>query len=161
MCVCGVCIYEQSAIGADCMKHTQKYTMKTILLSIAVSLPLIAHESHTIIVNTPTEKVHITADSREKAEAALSAHRAKRDEKRADFQRRVLEKFDADKDGKLNAEELAAWEAAKKKAWNDMLLEKYDTNKDGVLDEQEKAAMKEDMKPKAPIAPDSKIIPVP
>lgn len=137
------------------------YHMKTILLTIAVALPLMAHESHTIIVNTPSEKVHITADSREKAEASLDDYRRKRAEKKDDFQRRVLEKFDADKDGKLNADEQAAWEAAKKKAWNDMLLEKYDANKDGVLDEQEKAAMHEDMKPKEPISPDAKIIPVP
>src|SRR5688572_6837089 len=55
----------------------------------------------------------------------------------------VLKKYDKDGDGKLNAEENAAWQAAKE-AEKKALLEKYDTNKDGKLSEDEKAALKAD-----------------
>ena len=73
----------------------------------------------------------------------------------------VLEKFDADKDGKLNKEEREAARAAREKEFdkdgdgklNDeerkamredahkKLLEKFDTDKDGKLSEEERKAM--------------------
>lgn len=55
----------------------------------------------------------------------------------------VLKKYDKDGDGKLSAEEKAAWKAdreAEKKA----LLAKYDKDGDGKLNEEEKAAWKAD-----------------
>ena len=57
------------------------------------------------------------------------------------------EKYDADKDGKLNdAEKAAAKEVkkAKAKATHEANLAKYDANKDGKLDAEEKAKMKAD-----------------
>lgn len=73
----------------------------------------------------------------------------------------VLEKFDADKDGKLNKEEREAARAAREKEFdkdgdgklNDeerkamredahkKMLEKFDTDKDGKLSEEERKAM--------------------
>lgn len=59
---------------------------------------------------------------------------------------KLIAKFDANKDGKLDEKEMA--EA--KKAWEEKhaeregrMLEKFDTNKDGKLDEKEKAAAEE------------------
>jgi len=64
---------------------------------------------------------------------------------------KAKEKFDADKDGKLNDEEMAAAkEAAREKAkqtraeHRKMALEKYDANGDGKLDKEERAKMKSD-----------------
>jgi colicin import membrane protein len=59
----------------------------------------------------------------------------------------ALEKYDANKDGQLDATELAARKAdiaAKSKATKEANLEKYDANQDGKLDETEKAARKAD-----------------
>ena len=59
----------------------------------------------------------------------------------------ALEKYDANKDGVLDASEQAAQKAdiaAKAKATKEANLEKYDANKDGKLDETEKAAKKAD-----------------
>ncbi len=59
----------------------------------------------------------------------------------------TLEKYDANKDGKLDDTEKAAAKAgaaAKTKATKEANLAKYDANKDGKLDETEKAAMKAD-----------------
>ena len=65
-------------------------------------------------------------------------HKGKRPD-REQMRQRMLEKYDADKDGKLDeAEKKAAHKAWKKKA-----LEKYDANKDGKLDEEEKKVMRE------------------
>jgi Ca2+-binding EF-hand superfamily protein len=63
-------------------------------------------------------------------EAALEAEKAA-----------LLEKFDADDDGKLDWEELAAARAAKKAE----ILEKYDTDTSGDLNEEERAAMMADL----------------
>lgn len=57
------------------------------------------------------------------------------------------ERFDADKDGKLNDQEQAAAKQAvkeKAQATRKANLEKYDANKDGKLDDAEKAKMKAD-----------------
>lgn len=72
----------------------------------------------------------------------------------------ILEKYDTDKDGKLNKEEKAAWKKdqpkpekkAKKepKPVDPAILEKYDANQDGALCKEEKAAMKKDMKANKP-----------
>jgi Ca2+-binding EF-hand superfamily protein len=50
----------------------------------------------------------------------------------------LLQKYDTNKDGKLDASERAAMRADKKAA----MLAKYDTNKDGKLDASERAVMK-------------------
>ncbi len=52
-------------------------------------------------------------------------------------------KFDQDGDGKLNADEAAAYKAARA-AEKKAMLEKYDTDKDGKLSDEEKAAAKAD-----------------
>jgi len=85
---------------------------------------------------------------------------------RADFQKKMLEKFDKDGDGKLSADEKetakAAFEARKggkpgEKGFGgkapggkgfdgkgrEAMMKKFDTNNDGKLDETEKAAAKE------------------
>ncbi len=54
------------------------------------------------------------------------------------FRQKLLEKFDANKDGKLEPDELAAAKAAMK----EKLLAKFDTNHNGTLDPDERAAMK-------------------
>jgi hypothetical protein len=57
------------------------------------------------------------------------------------------EKFDADKDGKLNDEEKAAAKAAaaaKAKETRESNLAKYDADKDGKLGDEEKARKKAD-----------------
>ncbi len=72
------------------------------------------------------------------APAALRAEEAKPDKKLTKNQ----EKYDADKDGKLNDEEKAAAKQAardKAKATHEANLAKYDANKDGKLDDEEKA----------------------
>lgn len=63
----------------------------------------------------------------------------------------VLEKFDADKDGKLDEEERKAARAemqAKREEARKKMLEEFDANDDGKLDEAEKKAMHEAMKAK-------------
>ncbi len=53
-----------------------------------------------------------------------------------------IEKFDKNKDGKLDEAERKVAAAARKK----MILEKFDKNKDGKLDEKERKAVAEAMK---------------
>jgi len=60
---------------------------------------------------------------------------------------KAKEKYDADKDGKLNDDEMArakADTAAKAKHTKEENLAKYDANKDGKLDDAEKAVKKAD-----------------
>ena len=132
--------------------------MKATLLAIIAALPLVAQERYSIEVKSPSTTLHVSAGALEEAEAAVARSRSKIAAQQAAFYQRVLDKFDADKDGKLNDEEQAAWKAAQKKAWNAYLLEKYDANKDGVIDAQEETVMRDDMKPKeAPTSPESTI----
>jgi hypothetical protein len=66
----------------------------------------------------------------------------------------MMEKFDADKDGKLDDDEKAALKAAMEKRRAEMekrhaereqaMLEKYDANDDGKLDDAERAEARED-----------------
>jgi len=59
----------------------------------------------------------------------------------------ILQKYDANKDGKLDASEKAAMKAdfqAKREQRKAEMLAKFDTNKDGKLDATEKAAMKDE-----------------
>ena len=62
----------------------------------------------------------------------------------------VLKKYDANKDGTLDATEQAAWQADKEKqraarvAQRAEDLARYDTDKDGKLEKDERAAMKAD-----------------
>ncbi len=63
----------------------------------------------------------------------------------------ILEKFDADKDGKLNDEERAAAKAARGEREGKMkkeMLEKFDADKDGTLSDAEKETMRAEMKKK-------------
>jgi hypothetical protein len=63
----------------------------------------------------------------------------------------VLEKFDADKDGKLDEEERKAARAemqAKREEARKKMLEEFDANDDGKLDEAERKAAHEAMKAK-------------
>jgi Ca2+-binding EF-hand superfamily protein len=55
---------------------------------------------------------------------------------------RMLEKFDADGDGKLSEEERAEAKAAMK-AYKEKMIAKYDTDGDGELSEEEKKAAKD------------------
>lgn len=60
---------------------------------------------------------------------------------------RVLKKFDANGDGKLDETERAAWEAEKKahaEKQKAAMMEKYDLDKNGQIDATEQAAMKAD-----------------
>jgi len=67
------------------------------------------------------------------------------------FRHRMMEKFDADKDGKLSETERAAAKAAFKEKGGEFrakVLERFDADKDGKLSETERAAAKEAMKEK-------------
>ena len=58
----------------------------------------------------------------------------------------ILQKYDTNKDGKLDDAEKAGMKAdfqAKREAKKAEILAKFDTNKDGKLDESEKAAMRD------------------
>ena len=61
------------------------------------------------------------------------------------MRKEVLDKYDKNHDGKLDADERAAMKSdrATRKAER---LQKYDKNHDGKLDDSEKAAMKADLK---------------
>ncbi len=64
---------------------------------------------------------------------------------------KMLEKYDANKDGQLDdAEKAKAKEdhEARKQKRHEAMLKKFDTNGDGKLDDAEKAAMKEQFKAK-------------
>ncbi len=59
----------------------------------------------------------------------------------------LLQKYDTNKDGKLDDSERAQMKAdfqAKREAEKAAMLQKYDTNKDGKLDDTERAAMRSD-----------------
>jgi Ca2+-binding EF-hand superfamily protein len=61
----------------------------------------------------------------------------------------LLEKFDADKDGKLSDEERKTMRTemeAKREQFRAKMLEKFDADKDGKLSDAEKATMREAMK---------------
>ena len=63
----------------------------------------------------------------------------------------VLEKFDTNKDGKLDADERKAAGEARKAQMEKRraaMLEKYDANKDGKLDDTEREQMRADMEAK-------------
>ena len=63
----------------------------------------------------------------------------------------ILEKFDADKDGKLDEEERKAAKAARgdmEAKFRQEMLEKFDVDGDGKLNDEEKAAMREGVKKK-------------
>jgi hypothetical protein len=66
-------------------------------------------------------------------------------EKFDEHHKKMLEKYDTNKDGKLDDTEREAMKADRKKHHEEM-LQKYDANKDGKLDDAERAKMKEDWK---------------
>jgi Ca2+-binding EF-hand superfamily protein len=69
---------------------------------------------------------------------------ADRDARKAE----ILQRFDTNHDGVLDAGEKQAMHAAmkaKREEKKQELLAKYDTNKDGTLDEQERQAMRDDL----------------
>lgn len=60
----------------------------------------------------------------------------------------LLQKYDTNKDGKLDDQEKATMRAdfqAKRAERKAEMLAKYDTNKDGKLDQSERAVMREDL----------------
>ncbi len=66
---------------------------------------------------------------------------------RGDRKAEMLQKYDANKDGKLDDSEKATMRADRKaefEAKKQEMLAKYDTNRDGKLDETERAAMRDD-----------------
>ncbi len=70
---------------------------------------------------------------------------------KGDMHKKMMEKFDANKDGQLDDQEKAAMKAefeARKAEMEKKLLEKFDANKDGQLDDQEKAAIKAEFEAK-------------
>lgn len=104
--------------------------MKPTLLTLLAALPLAAQES---------------APQQSSADTPQGYHKVVIDYSGSAQKQKDLEQFDADKDGKLNAEEEAARKEAQKAAWRKYVLDTYDTNKDGTLDAAESAAMREDM----------------
>jgi Ca2+-binding EF-hand superfamily protein len=54
----------------------------------------------------------------------------------------LIERYDADKDGKLDQQELEAAHAARGEAMKARMLERFDANKNGVLDPEEREAAK-------------------
>ncbi len=75
---------------------------------------------------------------------------------KGDMHKRMLEKFDANKDGQLDDQEKAAMKAefeAKKAEMKQKFMEKFDTNKNGQIDEDEKAAIKADFEANGPKGP--------
>ena len=73
----------------------------------------------------------------------ISRGKGENGDKKGDFRKRITEKFDADKDGKLSeAERKKAHEAFQERAGEGgplkaKLLEKFDANKNGKLDPEE------------------------
>jgi hypothetical protein len=81
--------------------------------------------------------------------AAWAGDAPARDGKHPQLRAKLLEKFDADHDGKLDESERAAAKAALKEHRGEhrgelkaRLLEKFDADHDGKLDESERAAAK-------------------
>ena len=72
--------------------------------------------------------------------ADAKAEGKKAEGKKMDCCAKMMEKFDANKDGKIDAAELAAMPEKARACF-----EKCDTNKDGVIDDAEKAACKKAM----------------
>ena len=67
----------------------------------------------------------------------------------ADFRKKMLEKYDADKDGKLNEEERGKAREEMKKHFKERraeMLKKFDKDGDGKLSEEERKALHEAMK---------------
>ncbi len=115
--------------------------MKPLLLIVATCLPLLAQQ------NAPTPQDSPPPPPLQGETAALhgNPHRAA-----------FMEKFDTNKDGRIDEQEKEAMRAAieaKRAEFQKKILEKYDANKDGQLDEQEKAAAKADFHKNGPHRP--------
>src|SRR5688500_15183753 len=54
-----------------------------------------------------------------------------------------IERYDTDKDGKVDAQELEAGRAAREQEMKAQMLERFDANKNGVLDPEEKETARE------------------
>ncbi len=124
-----------------CAAHSTRInhtTMKTILIALALSMPIMAQQAAPSPEDAPPPQP-----------GAVAPHG---DPRRADF----LEKFDTNKDGRIDEQEkLAIRQAheARKAEFHKKILEKYDADKDGQLDEQEKAAIKADFEKNGPRRP--------
>lgn len=139
--------------------------MKTILFAIAAALPLMAQDDAPQPTQCPNQPTPCSAPAAPEACKPAPApccpkpvcgapkpegkpgcrgpKHGDREARRAAF----MEKFDTNKDGKIDEQEKEAIKAAfaaRKAEFEKKILEKYDTNKDGQLDEQEKAAAKAD-----------------
>lgn len=110
--------------------------MKITLLVLLTTLPLLAQEP------SPAPDGGAPPTPPPAAEHP-GHHHAHGPHDRAAF----MEKFDTNKDGKIDEQEKEAIKAARearKAEFEKRMLEKFDANKDGQLDDQEKAAMKEE-----------------
>ncbi len=109
--------------------------MKNVLVALALAaLPVLAQDA--------------PAQPQQPCGAPKCCKRAHGADK-GDMHKRVMEKFDANKDGQLDEQEKAAMKAdfeARRAEMQKKSLEKFDANKDGQLDEQEKEAMKAEFK---------------
>ena len=94
----------------------------TLVVALIAALPLLAQEA----------PAHWGANGEMPA----------RPKARPDMHRRMLEKYDTNKDGTLDEQEKAAMKADMHRR----MLEKFDTNGDGTLDDEEKKAMKDKKK---------------
>ncbi len=108
---------------------------KSIILSLLVAMPMLAQEPVAAQETAPAPAPQTREASRP----------AKHGARKTGHPKRGLARFDANKDGQLDDQELAAVKAAFEANMakrHEKLLEKFDANKDGQLDDQEKAAMK-------------------
>ncbi|MFI5336469.1 MAG: hypothetical protein ACHQ5A_06775 [Opitutales bacterium] len=89
------------------------------------------------VETTPAPDAPATAPTdKEQAKAA----------RKAEHERKMLEKYDANHNGKLDPEEKAQMEADRKAEHDKRVLAKYDANHNGTLDPEEKAQMEADRK---------------
>lgn len=114
---------------------------KAFLAALVAALPAFAQEGAP--VPPPQPPACNCACSR------MHHHGPRHEARRAEFEKKLLEKFDANKDGQLDEQEKEAMKAAheaRRAEFEKKLLEKFDANKDGQLDGQEKEAMKADFR---------------
>ncbi len=115
--------------------------MKSLILAMTMCLPVLAQQD----APAPQEAPQPPPPQGRVASPHGNPHHAA-----------FLEKFDTNKDGRIDEQEKEALRAAfeaRKAEFQKKILEKYDANKDGQLDEQEKAAAKADFHKDRPHRP--------
>jgi hypothetical protein len=89
-----------------------------------------------------TQAASPNCPKKEKGAAAGKEHaKGKPGAKGAEMRKKMLEKYDADKDGKLSEEERKAAQAGRRAE----MTKKFDADGDGELSQEEKATMKAEM----------------